>query len=236
MDSRFYLKQLKAGRDFARHDPIAARMDNFVYLLGDAEKRECMVVDPAWDVDGIVEAADADDMRIVGALVTHYHPDHVGGALFGHFVQGLPRLMEINPCKVHVHADEANGLKAITGLSDGDLVKVRTGQVVQAGDIDIVCLHTPGHTPGSQCFRVRNSLVAGDTLFLRGCGRVDLPGGDSEEMWRSLTQRLATLPGDMTLYPGHDYGDKPCAPLHEVRKNNPAMMLSDLADWRRRMG
>lgn len=236
MSDQVYLRQLEGGKDFAVGDPIATQMDNFVYLIGDTQARECLVVDPAWDVDGLVASAEADDMRIVGVLVTHYHPDHVGGAMYGHYVQGLARLMEINPCPVHVHADEAHGLKVVTGLADSDLVKVRSGDTVRAGEVEVTCLHTPGHTPGSQCFRCGDSLIAGDTLFLRGCGRVDLPGGDRDEMFRTLSQRLAKLPDHLQLFPGHNYGDKPSAPLSEVRATNPVLGIEDLTTWRRMMG
>ncbi len=236
MDPSLYLRQLEAGRDFARQDAVARQMDNFVYLIGDRAAQECLIVDPAWDVDGIVEAAEADDMRVVGALVTHYHPDHVGGAMFGHFVQGLARLMDIAPGPVYVNAEEAHGVKVMTGLSDADLIKVRSGDKVTIGAVEVECLHTPGHTPGSQCFRCGQALIAGDTLFLQGCGRVDLPGGDSEEMYRTIHQRLSTLPDDLVLYPGHNYGSKPSAPLAEVRQTNPVMTIPDMATWRRLMG
>ncbi len=236
METELYLRQLKAGRDFAHSDPVAAQMANFVYLIGDRASGECMVVDPAWDVDGIVAAASADDMRVTGALVTHYHPDHVGGPLFGHNVQGLARLMAINPCKVHVHKAEAQGVRFMTGLSESDLEKHEGGDSVSIGGIEVQCLHTPGHTPGSQCFRCRGALIAGDTLFMQGCGRVDLPGGDSDEMYRTLSQRLSTLPGDMILYPGHHYSGPENAPLDEVRRTNQYLQMPNIEMWRRYMG
>ena len=77
-----YIKQLLAGRDFAKADSFARQMANFVYLLGDTEQRVSMVVDPAWDIPGIIAFAEQEDMRLVGALVTHYHPDHIGGDIF----------------------------------------------------------------------------------------------------------------------------------------------------------
>ena len=89
-----------------------------------------------------------------------------------------------------------------------------------AGSIPIELIHTPGHTPGSQCFLVDNRLVAGDTLFLQGCGRTDLPGGDPAEIYRSITERLAKVPDDATLFPGHLYSPEPSAPLGETRKTN----------------
>lgn len=234
--SRLFVRQLAAGRDFAKADPAAAQMRNFVYLVGDRVRRECVVVDPAWDIPGIVAAAAGDDMRITGALVTHYHPDHIGGEIFGLHIEGLARLQELAPCPVHVHEAEAHGVKVVTGLSDADLRKHDSGDRIAVGDIEIELLHTPGHTPGSSCFRCGNALISGDTLFLQGCGRVDLPGGDRDEMWRTLTTRLSTLPDDLVLFPGHDYADRPNAPLGDVKRQNPVLRVPDLASWRRMMG
>jgi hydroxyacylglutathione hydrolase len=239
--AKLYLKQLLAGRDFAKDDRVAAGMQNFVYLVGDADAGECLVVDPAWDIDGVLSVAAADDMKITGALVTHYHPDHVGGSMFGFDVQGLAALMAKNPCKAHVNEHEAEGVRVVTGLSQSDLVLHGSGDRVKVGAIEVELLHTPGHTPGSQCFRLAppggdaGALVAGDTLFLQGCGRVDLPGGDPEQMYETLTSRLASLPGQLMLLPGHAYGGEQ-ATLDEVRRTNPSLQLTSLEAFLRRMG
>ena len=79
-------------------------------------------------------------------------------------------------------------------------------------------------------------MVAGDTLFLQGCGRVDFPGGDPDEMYRTLTQRLASLPDDTILYPGHHYSPKRSAPIGEVRRTNQALRMPNLSAWKRMMG
>lgn len=236
MASPLYFRQLLAGRDFARNDSAAAQMVNFCYLIGDAEKRECVVVDPAWDVQGLVDAAAADGMTLVGALATHYHPDHVGGDLFGLSVEGLARLQEIHPVPVHCHRAEADGIRFMTHLGTSDLVLHDGGDALLVGEVDIRLLHTPGHTPGSQCFLVDGKLVSGDTLFIGGCGRVDLPGGDSEEMFRTLTQRLATLPGPTVLYPGHHYGPRPMSTLEEERSENYCLRPQSLEEWVSLMG
>jgi glyoxylase-like metal-dependent hydrolase (beta-lactamase superfamily II) len=173
-----YFRQLLAGSEFAAADPAAAQMANFVYAIGDDQTRECVLVDPAWDVDGLLALLDQDGMRLIGALATHYHPDHVGGALFGLHVEGLRALLARRGVPVHVHADEAAGLRVVTGLSATDLVLHRGGDTLSVGQVPVEFVHTPGHTPGSQCFLVDGRLVAGDTLFVQGCGRVDLPGGD----------------------------------------------------------
>lgn len=230
--ARLYLRQLLAGRDFAIGDAAAGQMQNFVYLIGDRDTGECLVVDPAWDVRDLVRVAAADDMTITGALATHYHPDHVGGTMFGFTVEGLPTLMEVNPCKVHVHKLEAAGVQQVTGLSKSDLVLHDSADVVKVGGVEVELLHTPGHTPGSQCFRVKDALVAGDTLFLQGCGRVDLPGGDPDEMYYTLTQRLASLPDETVLFPGHAYGGEH-APMSVVRRTNPYLQIKDIETWRR---
>jgi glyoxylase-like metal-dependent hydrolase (beta-lactamase superfamily II) len=149
--------------------------------------------------------------------------------------RGVPTLLTKRPVPVHVHDAEAAGVRAVTGASESDLVRHRGGDVLQVGRVGIELLHTPGHTPGSQCFLVDGRLVAGDTLFVQGCGRVDLPGGDAEEMYRTLTQRLANLPDTVVLYPGHDYGDVPSSSFAEQRRTNgalrPRRSISGCARW-----
>lgn len=230
-----YFRQLLAGRDFGASDPTAGSMANFVYAIGDASSRECVLVDPAWDVESLLQAVDTDGMRLVGALATHYHPDHIGGSMFGFEVEGLPSLLALRPVPVHVHADEAAGVRQVTGLSDSDLVPHRGGDVLHVGSVPVQLLHTPGHTPGSQCFLVDGRLVAGDTLFVRGCGRVDLPGGDPQEMYYTLTRRLAGLPDDTVLYPGHDYAETPTSTMAQERQANVYLRIASLEDWMRLM-
>ena len=155
MKDKLYFRQLLAGRDFARNDTRAQQMENFVYLIGDREKGECVVIDPAWDIAGILHIAEQDHMKVVAALATHYHPDHVGGHIFGMDIEGLAELMAKNPCKVHAHKLEKEGILAITGISSSDIIAHTSGDIVKVGTIEIELLHTPGHTPGSLCFRVK---------------------------------------------------------------------------------
>ena len=236
MNDQRYLRQLKAGRDFGVGNPVATSMDNFIYLIGDTASRKCLIVDPAWDVEGVLAVAAADDMEVVGALVSHWHPDHVGGPLFGHDVEGLAKLLEVHPVPIHVHRADAEFVQMVTGVSRTDLTLRDSGDDVMAGDVAIQCLHTPGHTAGSMCFKCGSALVAGDTLFLQGCGRLDLPGSDVDEMWRTLTERLATLPDSTILYPGHDYGRAPHAPMGEVRATNGHLNVPSIEHWRQMMG
>lgn len=221
-DSDLYFRQFQVGQ-----------MANFVYMIGSMQTREAMIIDPAWAIDELLDQAETDEMNVVGALVTHYHQDHVGGSIFGMDIQGLDRLMERNPVKVHVNKHEAEGLKQVTGVSQNDLVEHDGGDVVEIGNIRTRLLHTPGHTPGSQCFLVEEAdrpghLVSGDTLFLGSCGRVDLPGSNPEDMYQSLNGTLKQLPDETLLFPGHLYSQEGQSTMGEQKQTNPFLRVSSL--------
>jgi glyoxylase-like metal-dependent hydrolase (beta-lactamase superfamily II) len=238
MTDRLYFRQLLAGRDYARDDQIAQQMVNFAYLIGDREIGEAVAVDPAYDPAELVDVLASDGMQLTGVLVTHYHPDHVGGSLGGWSIGGIAELLALPgvDAKLHVQADEAWGVKRVTGCSDSDLVRHSSGDTVDVGAISITLIHTPGHTPGSQCFYVDDKLVSGDTLFLEGCGRTDLPGGDPEQLYESLTQKLAIVPDTATLYPGHLYSPEPAAPMGDVRARNYVFRPRNKEQWMQMFG
>ncbi len=210
-------------------------MQNFTYVVGHRPTREVVIVDPAWDIDSLLERLDEQDYVLKGALVSHYHPDHIGGSFSSRNIEGLAELIAKRPVKAYAHSDEADGVKKVTGLSDSDLVRVESGDTMKAGDVEIEFLHTPGHTPGSQCFRIRNTLVSGDTLFINGCGRVDLPGSNADDMYHSL-QKLKSLPDETLLLPGHNYAHVPNATFGEIMKYNTYLAVKDLDTWRMFMG
>ena len=230
--SRLYFRQLLAGLDVAETDPVAQQMVNFIYLIGDRETGEAVIVDPAYDPAGIIAVAEADGMKVVGALGTHYHADHVGGSLGGMAeIVGIAELLDQVQVPIHVQADEIPWITRTTSVTADHLVGHASGDTVMVGEIPITLIHTPGHTPGSQCFLVDGRLVAGDTLFLDGCGRTDLPGGDPEQMYLSLTQRLAQVPDDAVLFPGHLYSEKPSASMAETRSRNVVFRPQSLEQW-----
>ncbi len=231
MDDRLYFRQLLSGRDFATQDMIAHQMVNFSYLIGDRSTGEAVVVDPAYDADGLVDIVEADGMTLTGVLATHYHADHVGGNMMGHQLNGLAELLDRVDVPVHVQGPEAEFVTKVTGVGDDHLVAHVSGDTVTVGDVDIELIHTPGHTPGSQCFLVRGHLVSGDTLFLDGCGRTDLPGGSPEELYRSLTERLARVPDDAVLFPGHLYSPEPSKSMGDTRAQNVVYRASSLEQW-----
>lgn len=225
---------------YFRQEPVG-EMANFAYLIGSRSTRKVLLVDPAWNVDRLLDLAEQDDMRVTGALVTHYHQDHVGGTIFGHEIEGLGRLLARQPVPVHVNDAEADGLRRVTGASESDLRRHRGGDVLEIGGLRVRLLHTPGHTPGSQCFLVEEPgapgrLVSGDTLFLGSCGRVDLPGSDPEAMYHSLNGTLKQLPDDVRLYPGHHYAAEPSSTLGEQKQANPFLRVASLEQFLGFMG
>lgn len=222
MNSSLYFKQLEIGP-----------MQNYVYLVGSLDTRKVAVVDAAWEIDTILKIAAQDDVEITHALVTHTHPDHVGGSFAGVDIAGATELLEKCKAKVVVHKAEAEALK---GLASSDIIKTDNGDKINVGGIEIELMHTPGHTPGSQCFLVEGRVVSGDTMFIDACGRVDFPGGNPEQMYYSLTQKLMALPEETILYPGHNYARLPHATIGEQKKTNPYLRFASLKQFLGAMG
>lgn len=214
-DSGLYLKQMEVG-------PMA----NFVYLVGDAATREVVLVDPAWQMDTIFRTLEQENLKLRGALITHSHYDHCNG---------IDELLQRADVPIYVNREEADFSKAHAGANElfwsfpeEHIKKVNSGDSIRLGGVDISFLHTPGHTPGSQCFLVKNNLISGDTLFIKGCGRVDFPGGNAKQMFESLTQKLMKLPDDTVLYPGHFYGDEAHSKIETEKKYNPYFLAGNL--------
>jgi len=222
MNNTLYFKQLEIGP-----------MKNYVYLIGSTETRKAAVVDAAWEIETILKIAAQDEMEITHALVTHTHPDHVGGGFAGMAIDGATELLEKCKAKVVVHKAEAEFIK---GLSPTDMIKSDNGDKIDVGGVEIQLMHTPGHTPGSQCFLIGGRVISGDTMFIDACGRVDFPGGNAEQMYYSLTQKLMALPEDTVLYPGHNYATLNHATIGEQKKTNPYLRFASLKQFMAAMG
>jgi glyoxylase-like metal-dependent hydrolase (beta-lactamase superfamily II) len=211
-------------------------MMNFVYIIGCAETRQAAVVDPAWDVPAILRIAQESDLKINQVLVTHAHPDHING---------LDALLEATDAKVYMNSDEIDYMKEAAARfripiefmnrRSGNFQPIGDGEEIRVGKLPIRFLHTPGHTPGSQCFLVEKNLISGDTLFINACGRVDLPGGDPEKMWWSLNHTLASLDDEIVLYPGHNYAEQPRDTLGEQKRTNPYLQYGSVQQFLRVM-
>lgn len=205
-----YVRQLKLGP-----------MKNFVYLVGAEGSPEVAVIDPAWDVAAIQRAAGEDGKRIACAIVSHCHPDHVNG---------LPELLRGLDIPVYAQKRELEFSADLRSI--GDAMKgASPGETVQVGPLSIQLLHTPGHTPGSHCVLAGDALLSGDTVFVNGCGRCDLDGGNPEDMYRTISQVLMQVPPETRLFPGHDYGDVQVSSLAREREQNPHFQHRDLQSF-----
>ncbi len=201
-------------------------MANFVYFVGDSVTKEVLLVDPAWQIDTLMKIAAKEELKISGALITHAHFDHCNG---------VEELLNHKNIPIYVQEEEVNFVRSLGKAASifGDfpeehLKRVHPGDKITVGSVEVTLIHTPGHTPGSQCFLIKNNLVSGDTLFIRGCGRSDLPGGNPETLYNSLTQKLAKLPESTILFPGHNYSGSASSTLQEEKEKNPYLLCSSL--------
>ena len=194
-------------------------LNNYLYLLGDPATKEMAVVDPAWDPDFLSGEAKRLGYTITKVFLTHAHTDHVNG---------LKRIQELYPnIPTYISKHEAPFLtKNLVNLTT-----IEDKATLNIGNILFNVIHTPGHTPGCQCFLAQSQLIAGDTLFIDGCGRCDLPGGDAKVMYNTLYNIIKKLPDTTTVWPGHNYGPTPTATIGEQKRSNPYLQASNLAEF-----
>lgn len=179
-------------------------LDVNCYLLA-GENKEAFAVDPA-EFTPVRDALEQNGLTLTHILLTHGHFDHIAG---------VPELKAHTGAKVCIHADDAPMLlsdeKSLAFLQNLHIppvqadVLLRDNDEFEAAGLHVAVIHTPGHTPGGICYLLQDERVifTGDTLFRLGAGRADFPGSDEVALYRSIRDRLFTLPGDYTLYPGH---------------------------------
>jgi len=203
---------------FIIHSMELGPMENFIYLIEDVASKKAAVVDPAWDVDEIIKQAKSLELDISDILLTHSHHDHING------IEGI---LNHSNAKIHL-------LKPEMEFWQQQLDKPRLhqgGDEIRIGDTAIKVLHTPGHTPGSACYQIDDQLITGDTLFVYGCGRCDLAGGDPLQMFKTLKDMKQKLPPEMLIHPGHNYSEKACSSLSEEVEGNPFMHFEDESEF-----
>jgi len=174
---------------------------NFAYIIGDDKTKLCAIVDPAWEVDRLLDQCKELGLTVSFVLNTHSHHDHV---------EGNDAVVRRTGAKIVAH--EKSPLKKDIQVKDGDSISI--------GSLKVKVIHTPGHCPDHICLLVDGNVLTGDTLFVGECGRTDLQGASASEMYGSLFNKLMTLDDATKVYPGHDYGNKPSSSIGEERRTN----------------
>lgn len=174
---------------------------NFAYIIGDENTKISAIVDPAWEVDKILESCRESGLNVAFVINTHSHHDHT---------EGNELVVKRTGAKVITH--ERSPVRKDKTVKDGDQIEI--------GSLKMKVLYTPGHCPDHICLLINGKLLTGDTLFVGECGRTDLAGGNSGDLYDSLTQKILTLEDPVEVYPGHDYGKTPSSTIGIERKNN----------------
>jgi glyoxylase-like metal-dependent hydrolase (beta-lactamase superfamily II) len=167
-------------------------------------------------VDALLSEAERLELRLAGALVTHHHRDHC---------EGVPRFLDLTGLPVYAHHAD---LHAIPGSDRVTAVEDR--QLIDAEDLQVLALHTPGHTAGSVSYLAGSQVCTGDTLFVGTIGRVDLPDSSAEALFWSL-RKLSLLPDETVVLPGHDYADRPSSTIGEQKQRNPYLRVKQLEQF-----
>ena len=205
------LKQLKIGS-----------LDNFTYLIANPLQRIGTVIDLGWGgeaADRLLEEAAADGIDIKYVVATHFHADHING---------IGYLLEKTGAELLVHEDEEGSMCRLGYRPD---IVVKHNDLLSLGGLTVRFFHTPGHSPGSLCLYSEDKLFTGDTLFVGGCGRADLPRSDPEALYHSLFNKILSLPEETLIYPGHDYGDAPFSSLKKELADNPYLRCKTLEEF-----
>jgi glyoxylase-like metal-dependent hydrolase (beta-lactamase superfamily II) len=195
------------------------KMQNYSYLFADPVSREGVVIDPAFDHDKILAIIREKNIDLKKIILSHHHFDHINATT---------EVKSHTGAEVICHRDTAPLLHG--GASYDRLID--DGFSFKIGDsITALCLHTPGHAPGSLCLVINDQwLVTADTLFIGDCGRADLPGSDPAALFTSL-QRLKKLPDHLIVCPGHNYGPAPTRTLGEEKRSNRTLLAANLDEF-----
>ena len=192
-------------------------MQNFSYIVEDESTHEAIIIDPSWDLDKIIQIIEEQNLNPKYIVNTHWHDDHT---------RGNEELAAEISTKIVQH--ESSTLQNDVTVIDGDSIKF--------GCSEVVVYHTPGHSKDSICLVGDGKIFSGDTLFVGNCGRIDLPGGSSRELYHSLFDVISKLDDGLIMYPGHDYGSAQTSTIGNEKMTNPVMQKISEEDFVMRMG
>ncbi len=188
---------------------------NMIYIITDNKSKESAIIDPAWDMSEVYKYIGENDLILKKILLTHSHHDHVNA---------IDEILASYDLEIHINKKE----KVFWKKEYDNFVINHGGDTIKLGETEIRSLHTPGHTPGSTCYHIGDDLIAGDTLFVFGCGRCDLHGGSPEEMFNTLKDIKISLDPKTIILPGHNYSIKRESTLQEEIQGNPFMKFNNI--------
>ncbi len=187
---------------------------NYTYLIAAGRGGEALIIDSVLDkVDRYIQLLDELELKLVKALDTHLHADHI---------TGMGALRDRTKC-ITVMGKESSVDVVSMRVEDGDRVAIE--------GIGLDVIHTPGHTNDSYCFLMDDRVFTGDTLFIRGTGRTDFEHGDPAQQYDSIFNKLLTLPGETLVYPGHDYKGDTMSTIAEERAFNPRLQVASVEEY-----
>ena len=185
---------------------------NFSYLAADREGGEGIVIDPSFESADLLDAIDRHRVKVRFILNTHRHPDHTAGN---------------RAVKEHTGAK----IVAHRVAPIGQDISVEDGSTLDAGPLHVEVIGAPGHTPDSVFYRFGRYVATGDTLFVGECGRTDLPGGDTGQMFDTLIRKVRAMDDDLIVLPGHDYGPTPTSTISEEKRTNYTLKVRTLDEF-----
>lgn len=203
--SKYSLGILKIGR---------THFANFVYVIIDNFSKDAVLIDPGFEHELILSQLDAWNANLRAILLTHSHLDHTNQ---------VEILREILNVPVYISSLErlTESIARCKPLDFGHLT------VLRLGTLKILCIHTPGHSPGSFCFQIENFLFTGDTLFNEGCGYCTPPFGSAKDMFNSLGILKEMVGADVYIFPAHQFKTKPGLTMGQICRLNPYLMMHD---------
>jgi hydroxyacylglutathione hydrolase len=224
-----------AGKEAAGlvpHSPIAqfllGDMRNFVYLVLDWQTLKCAWVDPQSDLETPLQAMKTHGFALERILLTHTHFDHV---------LGLPALLKKFPdTPVHFHAEDYSRIQKTLAPDSPSYQPLADGARFQVGKLAARAMHAPGHSRGALMYLIEAAreqppfLLTGDTVFIRDCGRTDLPTGSTEEMFATLQRVRAEFPPEAVILPGHQYTRECASTLARELRESPPFQCRDVAE------
>jgi len=196
------------------HQLFDKNSSTYTYLIASAKGREALIIDPVLEnIEQYIKLLNELDLKLVKVIDTHIHADHITAA---------SKLKDATNCTTIMGEHTP---------SDAVEIKVKDNEIIYVDKLEIKVIYTPGHTKDSYSFLMDDYLFSGDTLLINGTGRTDFQGGNSEDSYNSIFNRLLKLPEETLLYPAHDYNGQTVSTIGKEKKFNPRLQVNSVNEY-----